>query len=344
MKNYMIWAIKFIKEGIVVGTIIYIVLLIGLLLKKERRHLGIHNLYEMLLCVWSVTVILITGLLPLNLQLNTLDDFGMNFNIIPFIGGSFIPMVLNTAMFVPLGILLPLVFRKKINWKKIVLVGGGFSLVIEMTQLFEGRYAEIDDLILNTLGAVIGYNILNCIFMVKQNKKRAIYKSGMLVVSLLVVFGLIWLICDHNVEQIDGIESVNIKIEKIDILHNGDRITLDKDSYEFRLFCTQLSNCADHIIDIEDVNDSDIVDKNDYCVEVSFKQPVTIWFQNNKEFYMTDIDRILYDTNTNYIFWGKNGYQMSLDYTKLGETLQKYREQILQEYKQLNILVKRYCE
>ncbi len=43
---------------------------------------------------------------------------------------------------------------------KVLLAGAGLSFVIEMMQLlFPGSVSDIDDLILNTAGAAIGYGI-----------------------------------------------------------------------------------------------------------------------------------------------------------------------------------------
>lgn len=65
-------------------------------------------------------------------------------------------MLLNIALFVPLGLLLPLVWGKA-NFAKTVLVGLGFTLMVEIIQPFVRRNGDIDDVIFNTLGTVVGY-------------------------------------------------------------------------------------------------------------------------------------------------------------------------------------------
>ena len=66
----------------------------------------------------------------------------------------------NTTMFIPLGIVWPSVFRKLDTHKKVIAAGVGFSLCIEIFQLpFFDRVTDIDDLILNSLGFLIGYGI-----------------------------------------------------------------------------------------------------------------------------------------------------------------------------------------
>lgn len=75
----------------------------------------------------------------------------------------------NTAMFIPIGIIWPSVYRKLDTHKKVIAAGVGFSLLIEILQLpFYDRVTDIDDLILNSLGFLIGYGIY---LMVKKLKR-----------------------------------------------------------------------------------------------------------------------------------------------------------------------------
>ncbi|AUM97722.1 VanZ family protein [Clostridium botulinum] len=59
-------------------------------------------------------------------------------------------------MFIPLGILVPTLF-KNISKKKVIFICFGVSLSFETIQYIFGLGAsDIDDLILNTLGGIIG--------------------------------------------------------------------------------------------------------------------------------------------------------------------------------------------
>lgn len=63
----------------------------------------------------------------------------------------------NITMFIPVGIVWPICFRRLNNTGKVILAGGGLSLFIEITQLlFYERCSDIDDIILNTTGVAIG--------------------------------------------------------------------------------------------------------------------------------------------------------------------------------------------
>ena len=65
----------------------------------------------------------------------------------------------NVLMFVPLGFLLPIVFKRFISFIQTFKFVIFFSFSIEFFQFFIGRSTDIDDLILNTLGGIIGYSI-----------------------------------------------------------------------------------------------------------------------------------------------------------------------------------------
>lgn len=62
----------------------------------------------------------------------------------------------NIVMFMPLGFFPKLLFRKWSWWKGLAL-GFCASVSIELAQLFTARSTDIDDVILNTTGAVLGW-------------------------------------------------------------------------------------------------------------------------------------------------------------------------------------------
>ncbi len=66
----------------------------------------------------------------------------------------------NVAMFIPSGIVLPVIYKKLDSFPKAVGAGALLSLCIEIIQLpFSVRASDVDDLILNTIGVAIGYGI-----------------------------------------------------------------------------------------------------------------------------------------------------------------------------------------
>ncbi|MET0418269.1 MAG: VanZ family protein [Actinoplanes sp.] len=74
--------------------------------------------------------------------------------------------VLNVIMFVPLGVLLPMLRPAADAWRALALRAAGASLAIEATQFLIGitvgsrRTVDVNDLIANTAGALLGLLIL----------------------------------------------------------------------------------------------------------------------------------------------------------------------------------------
>lgn len=95
----------------------------------------------------------ITNLIPFKVLFDTYNEV-MNGNISYFI----INFLGNIIMFMPIGFFIPLLFN--ISYKKTILIGSLSSIFIEISQLFLIRGTDIDDVILNTIGVILGVLIL----------------------------------------------------------------------------------------------------------------------------------------------------------------------------------------
>jgi len=69
----------------------------------------------------------------------------------------------NIGMFIPIGFFSALLWRNG-RWWKSALIGFLISFLVEFVQFFIGRSTDIDDIILNTTGALLGYW---CYFILK---------------------------------------------------------------------------------------------------------------------------------------------------------------------------------
>ena len=81
-------------------------------------------------------------------------------NLIPFSSVSarlYMLNILNVFMFMPLGFLLPFIWERYRSFIKVLGTGFMMSFLIEICQLFCSRATDVDDLIMNTSGALVGY-------------------------------------------------------------------------------------------------------------------------------------------------------------------------------------------
>ena len=83
--------------------------------------------------------------------------------------------VMNVVVFVPVGILLGAAFRS-MTWWKALMIGGGVSVSIEAMQLiFKRGFSEVDDVMHNTLGCMIGYGVCKLVrYGYKRLGKRSV--------------------------------------------------------------------------------------------------------------------------------------------------------------------------
>ena len=67
--------------------------------------------------------------------------------------------IMNVVVFIPIGLLLCIVF-KQMTWWKALLIGCGISVTIEALQFIYMRgFSEVDDVMHNTLGCILGYSL-----------------------------------------------------------------------------------------------------------------------------------------------------------------------------------------
>ncbi len=87
--------------------------------------------------------------------------FEPEFYLLPVIGILFDlrNSILNIIAFLPLGFLLPIFCGKFRSFCSALTLGLACSLFLELAQMFTYRLSDINDLITNTLGAVLGYRL-----------------------------------------------------------------------------------------------------------------------------------------------------------------------------------------
>jgi len=122
------------------------------------NRLCFHDLTKSALyCIFSLYLVAVYHLV--GLPCITYINPGLNLTLIPFLDMIAAPRatVLNVALFLPLGFLLPLLWKKFRTMKNTLLFGFGMSLTIELLQILVARATDINDLITNTLGTALGF-------------------------------------------------------------------------------------------------------------------------------------------------------------------------------------------
>lgn len=337
--GYLLDGIYSLRSSLLMGTIIYMLILLFLYIFKIRRIITYKCIPELLLSIYGIAILKITGIFSLSFSLNGLR----NINLIPFVGGSVMMILLNFLLFLPLGVLLPVVFSScKKNMKKVVLIGFSLSLGIELMQLFGGRYAEIDDLIVNTVGTLSGYVFYSIIAGWKENYKRSLISAAAICIALIIGFTGIYYVSDNESAASTGLDAVQDSIAQINVYLSGEKKTVDQDADTYGILSMQLANCSGIIIEPKSVSGLEVLGNKDALIEVVYSEPQTITFENAPDFEITDADRLLYNADRNILYWGNGSYQKCLDYAKFDGDLQEHSKEILEQYKELEISIEEH--
>lgn len=136
------------------GLAALVLIPILLILNKIRFHNLKTTVFYFLFAVYLTGVYAVVGLPNI-----TYIRYELNLNLIPFAGmlSDLSGTLLNVILFVPLGLSLPVLWPKFQNQWKTVLFGFCFSLAIELLQIFTLRATDINDLMTNTFGTLVGY-------------------------------------------------------------------------------------------------------------------------------------------------------------------------------------------
>lgn len=162
------------RSVVIVYTVVWLLLRICIWIRGKhfdwKRELVLLLMYANLLFVIRYTFFP-RGLIDGHVQPLVYDAataFPFRLNLVPLVNlfeyNSMRDLIWNVVgnaiMFLPTGIILPIVYKKLNNFWKVLAAGAGISLCIEILQLpFSVRASDVDDLILNTLGVILGYGI-----------------------------------------------------------------------------------------------------------------------------------------------------------------------------------------
>ena len=178
-------------SSVMVGITVLWILVRGMVCLRQRKYSLKRELQLLLvyICVVVVTRFTFFPFFKVDGQVQPLlfdasRIFPPRINLLPVVylfdypifREALINFIGNTAMFIPLGIVWPSVFKKLDTHGKVIAAGVGYSLLIEIFQLpFFDRVSDIDDLLLNSLGFLMGYGIY---LLVRTLKRIYIRRRG----------------------------------------------------------------------------------------------------------------------------------------------------------------------
>lgn len=146
--------------------------------KEEEKIRVQHNIFGYMFMIYLIIALAeVVGFPSISewRRLSGLNEaiFNPNINLIPFSDGFDISGMLNIIFFMPFGFLLPTLWKKYRSFLNTLSYGIIFSFIIEIGQLFtKNRATDINDLVMNTLGTIIGWIMFNSLRQVFKKLTR----------------------------------------------------------------------------------------------------------------------------------------------------------------------------
>ena len=148
---------------------------IKFLIKRKIDFSFKDSLCELLLLLFIIAILHITGVIEgfteARFGITSIFTGNVWYSLIPFEDGINLATILNIILFIPFGFFSSSVF-KNLRTKQvyIILIGFSFSVCIEFIQSFCGRCVQLEDVLMNTLGTFIGYQVY--IYLLKFKVKK----------------------------------------------------------------------------------------------------------------------------------------------------------------------------
>ena len=137
-------------------------------LRRHDRLSAPRAAVALALCVYAAGVVANT-VFPIFLDKPARNaPWTASVNVVPIVGYEVADAVMNTVVFVPLGMLVPLLVARSSSWR-VLATAAAFSLTIEVSQLVTARFlggghvADVNDLIFNVAGAALGFGLLSAL-------------------------------------------------------------------------------------------------------------------------------------------------------------------------------------
>ena len=172
----------------VIPAAVVLVPLFGVLFVTKYRYDLCRTVFSCLFCMYLSAVYALVGI-PNILYIRP----ELSLNLIPLVGmvSDFKNSILNIALFMPLGILLPLLWEQFRKVRYCAAFGLCFSVGIELLQMLTFRATDINDLVTNVCGTLLGFYLWNLTGQKQIPDQTKGYES---MLWCIVCFGLMFFV------------------------------------------------------------------------------------------------------------------------------------------------------
>lgn len=191
-RNIVINILELVWPSLLICSIIFISLRFTWLI-KNKKGVNFHN--ELMMFLFGIYVLCIFYVVTFQ------DVDWSTSNFIPFkeifrydFGTRLFykNVIGNMMMFMPYGLFITYFLKTK-KVSLILFLSFILSLTIEITQFFIGRVFDIDDIMLNLIGALIGFYLFRIINNIKEKLPKVLKKSifySVILIIIMIIFVL----------------------------------------------------------------------------------------------------------------------------------------------------------
>ena len=158
-------------------------------LYKTRFHNIKKTILYFVFATYLAAVYLFVGMPTLQFM-----RFDLSLTLMPFLPmiADFKNTILNIILFIPLGIMLPFLWKNYNTLRATLVFGFSMSLAIELLQILTYRATDINDLIANTIGAVLGYFVFRIISCIIPPITKFASRKNEITIVMLSVFAVMF--------------------------------------------------------------------------------------------------------------------------------------------------------
>lgn len=183
---------------IIIMTVILSSIRITSIIKNKEKFILYDELLKLGFLIYIISLFYVVTFQDVSWSTSNFIPFKEMFRYRIFSTMFFKNVIGNMIMFLPYGFFISYIL--KLDKKKIVLILSLLiSITIEVTQLIIGRVFDVDDILLNVVGGLLGYFIYRIITKIESHlptflKNNCFYNimvSGLVIIILVYVYKII---------------------------------------------------------------------------------------------------------------------------------------------------------
>lgn len=317
--------LSLLKEYIILGMIalifILVIFFLGYKLIYKKILKGEKNINKRKMILYGISIMYISivlGAVFLNrsnlygyANLHLFSSYKEAYNNMQI--SLFRNIILNILLFIPLGFLLPFYSDKLKKGYKIILIGFIFTLIIEIIQyITKIGIFEIDDILNNTIGTLIGYCAFKIYYNLKNKSKKYIgYYFLPLIILILFFTGIHFKYQNQEFGNLSFNYNYKINMKNVDIENriNFNNEKINKDIYYKKILTeNDTRKIAEKIFEKLDTK----IDENEIDI---YEDDVLYWSEGRKYSVWIDYVGGTYSF-TDYSKHDKNKAKMVEDATR----------------------------